>query len=242
MAAASPQTTGACGPRLPPDTLLMDQILHWMEATVATHAGWVALAFALIALAESTAFVGVVLPATPFLLLMGGILGAGRISPLAVIPSAIAGAILGYGLSYLVGRRLRGRLSRIAWLNGQRRPMARVRLFLRRYGPHAVILGRFALGPLHSLLPLVAGLTGMDRRRFWTLNFLSGAIWVPTTLAPGYVAARAAEAAMVDAGWRDNAVGILALISIAATGACLLFIVSQGMVRMLLRQRHARRR
>lgn len=213
-----------------------------MDAAVTTHAALVAFAFVLIALAESTAFVGVVLPATPILLLMGGLLGTGRISPWAILPGAIAGAIGGYGLSYLVGRRLRGRLGRITWLRRQRRPMARVRLFLRAYGPHAVILGRYALGPLHSLLPLVAGTIGMDRRRFWTLNALSGLIWVPVTLAPGYIAARAADAALVPAAWRENAMAILALISIAATAALLLFVLSQGVVRLLWRRRHARTR
>ncbi|MBO9622446.1 MAG: VTT domain-containing protein [Sphingomonas sp.] len=219
----------------------MDQLLHWMDSAVTTHAGLVALAFVLVALAESTAFVGVVLPATPILLLMGGLLGAGRISPWAIIPGAIAGAIAGYGLSYMAGRRLRGRLGRIVWLRRQRRSMARVRLFLRAYGPHAVILGRYALGPLHSLLPLVAGSIGMDRRRFWSLNTLSGMIWVPVTLAPGYVAARAADAALVPAAWRENAMAILALISIVATTGLLLFVLSQSLVRTL-RRRQARTR
>lgn len=202
----------------------MEALLATADAAIAHHAGWIAFGFALLAFAESVAFVGVVLPATPFLLLMGSVLGEGRLSPWAVIPGAMLGAAAGYGCSYLAGKRMRGRLSKTRWLRRRRRSMARVRAFLSCYGPHALILGRYALGPLHSLMPFVAGVSGMPSRRFWLPNLASAVAWVPITLAPGYIAARAAGGAL-QAGWQMHASAALALLSVAAAGFCLLMML-----------------
>jgi membrane protein DedA with SNARE-associated domain len=203
----------------------MDELTNWLTSSIENNPASAGLLFAAMAFAESTAFVGIIVPATPVLLLVGTLIGFGKLDPLQLVPAAIAGAIAGYALSYYVGRALGPRLTRTGWLRSQRRPLAHTRLFFRRYGGASLILGRYLLGPLQSLLPLVAGAAGMDRRRFWPANLLSGLIWVPLCLAPGYLAARASTELGVALVWQQRATAFLAFLSIGSAAAAILYMV-----------------
>uniref|UniRef100_UPI00352A3933 DedA family protein n=1 Tax=Tardiphaga sp. TaxID=1926292 RepID=UPI00352A3933 len=78
---------------------------------------------------------------------------------------------------------------RIWPLRGHRTAVAHARIFFRRYGFLAVLLGRF-LGPLRSIVPLVAGITRMPVGAFQLANIVSAAMWVPLLFAPGYLSAK----------------------------------------------------
>ncbi len=151
---------------------------------------WAAPAFGLLAFGESVALLGIVIPATPILFLMGTLIGSGRLDPLPVLGCAIPGAIGGYWLSWAVGSRIGHRLYHMRMLRPHRRGTARARLFFRHYGGPALIFGRYLLGPFQSMLPLVAGVSRMDPRRFHGWNVASGILWVFVCLAPGYLAAK----------------------------------------------------
>lgn len=208
---------------------------NWMNSVLDYHAGWAWLAFALIACGESTALVGAFIPATPVLLLVGTMVGSGRLSPWDVVPSGIAGATLGYGLSYAVGRWTGRRLGHAAVLRPHRRSVARVRLFFSRYGAPSLILGRYVLGPFQSLLPWFAGAAGMPARRFWAINIFSSVLWIFATLTPGYLAARGAAHIPGGPEWQYGAVGMLTTISVAAAVLCILVALAQPVVRLLRR-------
>lgn len=165
-------------------------MLDALTAAIAAHARWAGPLFGLLALGESTAVLGVIIPATPILFLVGTLLGSGQLDPYWVLPWAIAGAIAGYWLSWMIGRRSGTMLYRSALLRDHRRGVARARLFFSRWGGPSLILGRYVLGPFQSMLPLVAGVAAMDQRRFHGWNIASGTIWVFVVLAPGYMTAR----------------------------------------------------
>jgi len=207
----------------------------WMNSVLDHHAGWAGLAFALIAFGESTAFVGAFIPTTPVLLLVGSMLASGRLSAWEVVPGGIAGAILGYGLSYAVGRWTGRRLGRLAWLRPHRRSIARVRLFFSRYGAPSLILGRYVLGPFQSLLPWFAGAAGMPARRFWTINIVSSVLWIFVTLTAGYLVARGAGRLPVGQQWQDRAVGMVTAISFGAAALCILVALAQPLAKLLRR-------
>jgi membrane protein DedA with SNARE-associated domain len=147
-------------------------------------------AFGLLAFLESLVIIGMFIPATPVLFLFGTLIGGGRLDPLAVLPWAFAGALAGYWLSWWLGRRpdCRRYISRQA--RSHRRQMARTRVFLRRWGGPSLVFGRYLLGPFHAFLPFVAGVVGMQRRRFQIWNCVSGITWVFVVVAPGYLAGR----------------------------------------------------
>jgi membrane protein DedA with SNARE-associated domain len=147
----------------------------------------VVVAVFLLTFAESLALIGAVVPATPMLLLLGGLLATGTISPYAVLPSALVGAISGYWVSWVIGRKYRHRIYSVRFFARRRRNVARVRILTRRYGGPILVVGRYVLGPLQSTVPLVAGAAGMTPARFHRWNVLSGVLWVPIVLAPGYL-------------------------------------------------------
>jgi membrane protein DedA with SNARE-associated domain len=147
-------------------------------------------AFGLLAFLESLVIIGMFIPATPVLFLFGTLIGSGRLDPLAVLPWAFAGAIAGYWLSWWLGHHpdCRCYISRRA--RSHRRQMARTRVFLRRWGGPSLVLGRYLLGQFQAFIPVVAGVLGMQRRRFHLWNCVSGTTWVLVVVTPGYLAGR----------------------------------------------------
>jgi membrane protein DedA with SNARE-associated domain len=165
-------------------------VLDTLSAAISAHAFWAGPLFGLLALGESTAVVGVVIPATPILFLVGTLIGSGRLDPYWILPWAITGAIVGYWLSWKTGRRWGTMLYRTVLMRDHRRGIARARLFFRRWGGPSLILGRYVLGPFQSMLPLVAGAAAMGPRPFHAWNIASGIIWVFVVLIPGYLTAQ----------------------------------------------------
>ncbi|WP_459614400.1 DedA family protein [Bordetella sp. 2513F-2] len=172
----------------------MDSYIDQAGTFIQTHQEWAGLVTFLLTLGESLIVVGLFIPATALLLLTGGLIGAGTLSPWPILAWGVAGAVLGDALSYGLGRWCGpGVLHR--WpLNRQRAAVARARLFFSRYGFAAVLMGRF-LGPLRSTVPTVAGVMRMHHGRFQLANTLSAVLWLPLMLAPGFLTARGLGAA-----------------------------------------------
>ena len=165
----------------------IDQSVCFIE----NHQAWAGLVVGLLAFGESLVLVGILLPGTTVLIIVGGLVGAGIVQPLPVLLAAMIGAALGDTISYFLGRWL-GRGVVHKWpLKRYRREVARARLFFHRYGFLAVFVGRF-FGPVRATVPLVAGMMGMNRRRFQLANVLSALVWAPAILTPGWLLAKGA--------------------------------------------------
>lgn len=141
----------------------------------------------LLAFAESMIVIGVFVPAVALMLAIGGLVGTGVLNPVPVLCWAIAGAVLGDWLSYLLGRWIGPSVYRRWPLRNHRPAVARARLFFRHYGFISVFLGRF-FGPVRATIPLVAGVMQMPHRNFQLANIISALVWIPALLAPGYIA------------------------------------------------------
>lgn len=148
---------------------------------------WAGPIVGLIAFGESLAVIGMLIPATPIMLAIGGLIGAGIIDPLPVIIGAIIGAVIGDIISYILGWWLGRRVIHQWPLNKHRTLIAKTRLLFRKYGFAAVFFGRF-FGPIRCTVPLVAGMMSMDQKRFQTANLLSAIVWAPLMILPGWVA------------------------------------------------------
>ena len=198
----------------------VDQCVRLIE----THQAWAGVVVGLLAFGESLILVGILLPGTTVLVIVGGLVGAGLIHPLPVVLAAVVGATLGDVVSYYLGIWL-GRGVVHKWpLNRHRHEIARARLFFRRYGFAAIFLGRF-FGPVRATVPLVAGMMGMGRRRFQLANILSSLVWAPAILTPGWLAARSAGELV-----RLSAANILILAAIAIVA---MLVVALAGIRLL---------
>lgn len=190
----------------------MEALLATTEAFIREHQAWAGLVVGFIAFGESIVILGLLIPATALMLLIGGLAGSGIVEPGPVVIGAIIGAILGDVVSYWMGQFLGPRVVHKWPLRRYRERVAKVRLFFRKYGFMAVFFGRF-FGPLRSTVPLVAGMMRMNQLRFQIANIASGIIWAPLLLAPGWVTAKGAQGMgeLSEAHW----LGLAALLTLA---------------------------
>ena len=190
----------------------MDRYLEYTSSFIESHQEWAGVILGLLAMGESLLIIGLVIPATALLMLVGGLIGSGSLAATPIIIWGIAGAVLGDAISYYIGRLLGPKIVRCWPLNTQRRAVARARYFFYKYGMLTIFAGRF-LGPLRSVVPSVAGVMRMPHWRFQMANLASAIVWIPAMLLPGYLAGRSVEA-MQGSGMNISLI-ISAVISLA---------------------------
>nr|WP_240956458.1 VTT domain-containing protein [Wenzhouxiangella sp. XN79A] len=161
----------------------MDRLGQFIEPLLADPAMLLAAGF-LIAFLEALAVVGLIVPGILLLLLIGA--GIGWDPPLmAALSAAFAlGAMLGDGLSYLLGRRYRDRLAALPPESRTGRWLGRGRAFFRRHGGRSVFIARF-VGPLRPIVPVVAGSLGLPARHFLPRMVIACLLWAPAMVVPG---------------------------------------------------------
>ncbi|KTS94739.1 DedA family protein [Pseudomonas rhizoryzae] len=167
----------------------MESLTQSLLGFIETHQAWAPLIVGLLAFGESLVLLGVFIPATALMLVVGGLAGSGVLAPIPLVLAAIIGAIVGDICSYLIGRWLGPGIVHRPPFRRYRKQVARTRLFFRRYGFFAVFGGRF-LTMIRNTVPLVAGMMAMNQLRFQSANVLSAIVWAPLMMAPGYLAAK----------------------------------------------------
>ncbi len=163
-------------------TELFQQILAW----VSIHPGWSYSVIFLVAMAESLAVVGLIVPGVVIMFGIGALIASGAIAFWPAMGWAVIGAITGDGLSFWLGRHYQERLTSLWPFSRYPESIDQGRRFFAKYGGKSVALGRF-FGPIRAVIPLIAGMMGMTPLRFVTANVLSALAWAPLYLLPGMV-------------------------------------------------------
>ena len=163
-------------------TELLQQILAW----VSLHPGWSYSVIFLVAMAESLAIVGLIVPGVVIMFGIGALIASGAIAFWPAMGWAVVGAVAGDGLSFWLGRHYQERLSAIWPFSRYPESIHQGKRFFEKYGGKSVALGRF-FGPIRAVIPLVAGMMGMTPLRFLFANVLSALAWAPLYLLPGMV-------------------------------------------------------
>jgi membrane protein DedA with SNARE-associated domain/membrane-associated phospholipid phosphatase len=149
---------------------------------------WAYVVLALLAAAESAAFVGLAVPGETAMLLGGFLAFQGRVNLGVMMAAGAVGAVVGDSIGYQIGRvfgeplkrsRLGRRVGQDRWAKGEG--------YLRAKGGRAVFLGRF-VGLLRALVPALAGMSRMPYRTFLPWNAAGGMIWAPGFVLLGYLA------------------------------------------------------
>jgi membrane protein DedA with SNARE-associated domain len=102
----------------------------------------------------------------------------GKLSITSVVLAAIAGAIVGDNLGFWIGRAVGKRWvmhHQSTWPLTPRRLKVGQYLFM-RHGGKVVFFGRF-IAVLRALAAFLAGVNGMDARRFLLFNALGAIVW-----------------------------------------------------------------
>ncbi len=99
----------------------------------------------------------------------------------ALLGAAFLGNVSGYEIGRLIGPRLNLHDGRII----KRKHIAQTNAFFARHGGRALVLGRF-VPFVRTYVTVVAGVTEMPRRRFWTWSLIGAVLWVGSITLLGF--------------------------------------------------------
>jgi membrane protein DedA with SNARE-associated domain/membrane-associated phospholipid phosphatase len=158
--------------------------LHSFLAHISAHPHIVLLTVFLVAFLESVAIIGTVVPAAIVMFTAGALIGTGALDLWTTLGIATLGAIAGDGLSYELGRAHSGRIKTWRIVRRHADAVARAEQFIHRHGGKSILLARF-LGPVRATVPLVAGIAGLPRAKFYLVNVASAVLWAAAHILPG---------------------------------------------------------
>ena len=127
------------------------------------------------------------LPGDSLLVLVGVLISKGAMGfPQTVILLTIA-ASLGCWLSYIQGRWLGNTRVVQNWLSHlPAHYHQRAHHLFHKHGLSALLMGRF-IAFVRTLLPTIAGISGLNNARFQFFNWMSGLLWVLILTTLGYL-------------------------------------------------------
>lgn len=175
----------------------MDALLGLMDNLtdpdwIVAHGGLYLLLF--IIFAETGIMIGFFLPGDPILFIAGIIISNMSVAPGQEIPlllywillialAAIAGNFVGYWCGKLFGNRILN--MKESWLF-RREYIYKAQEFYEKQGGVAIILARF-LPVVRTFAPIVAGIVGMDFKKFIVFNILGAFLWSGSLVTLGFV-------------------------------------------------------
>lgn len=170
---------------------IIDWILHLDKhlAEFAEQLGpwFYGLLFAII-FGETGLVIAPFLPGDSLLFAVGALAAAqpDSLSMAVLLPLLIVAAIIGDAVNYAIGKWVGPQIFRrdTGWLLNKNH-LLRAQAFYDKHGAKAIVLARF-LPILRTFAPFVAGIGGMQYRRFWLYNVLGGVLWVGLFLIGGY--------------------------------------------------------
>jgi membrane-associated protein len=164
--------------------------LNWLDAQeiISSFGDYVALAVTLIIFLETAFILTSFLPGDSLLFLTGLALATSDawlpdwIGFILIWLAAFIGTQVGYWIGYKIGPPLFEQ-NRNFILN--QKVLDRTHEFFEKYGARAVVLARF-VPILRALIPMLAGISRMDIKRFTKLNLIGATVWVGVFMLAGY--------------------------------------------------------
>ena len=164
--------------------------MNWLDAQQIINAfgDYVALAVTLIIFLETACIFTSFLPGDSLLFLTGLALATSTswlpdwVGFILIWLAAFIGTQVGYWVGYKIGPPLFEQ-NRNFILN--EKVLARTHEFFEKYGARAVVLARF-VPILRALIPMLAGISRMDLKRFTQLNLIGATVWVGVFMLAGY--------------------------------------------------------
>lgn len=169
----------------------MIEFLHsvsvWLETLLNAVSDnfWLSIGFIfLVAIGEAVFILGLFVPSTPVLLLVGGIFATGKLPFWEIYLAAVVGAVIGDAISYTVGFALKDRIKTIWPFRNYLELLSRGEVFFAKHGGKSVFIGRFIPG-VKAVVPGIAGMMGMPYRWFTIINVSSAFAWAAAHILPG---------------------------------------------------------
>lgn len=217
---------------------MLNQIINWITPTVEHFrvAGyWIVF---IAAMAETVLGVGLLIPGSTIVLLMGAYAARGYLDFGDLIWFAFIGAVLGDNVNYFLGRKYGARWVENGFWLIRKEHFAKARSFFNRHGAVSVLWGRL-IPTVKEVVPFIAGLVGMHRGVFLFWNVLGAVCWSFEWVLAGYIFAQSLSLAKI---WLSRLgfflallIGLFILLALARRA-----IVKQGRLMLELAQSVAR--
>jgi membrane-associated protein len=164
--------------------LALDQTL----ASIAAEYGpWLYALLFVVIFAETGLVVTPFLPGDSLLFIAGTVVASAELNIHVLVPLLILAAVMGDSVNYSIGHYIGPRIfdkpdSR--WFRQDH--LRRTQAFYDKYGGVTIIIGRF-IPIIRTFAPFLAGVAGMEYRRFFAFNVVGGILWVGLLVYAGYV-------------------------------------------------------
>jgi len=169
----------------------------------------------LAALLETALVVGLFLPGSTLLLMLGALAAGSYLDFGDLLLFAIAGAVVGDNFNYWLGERYGNKWTRDGIWFLTPGHFEQAHRFFDRHGARSVFLGRF-IPSVKEIAPFVAGTVGMRYRTFLFWNFLGAIGWGAQWVGGGYLFGQSLKVAQT---WMSRA-GMV-LVAVLVTWALL---------------------
>lgn len=184
---------------------------------------WVAFFAAVV---ETVLGIGLLLPGSTLLLLLGALSADGYVDFGDLLWFAVAGAVLGDNFNYWLGQRYGNKWARSGVWFLTPDHFEQARRFFDRHGAKSVFFGRF-IPSVKEIVPFIAGTVGMHYRTFLLWNVLGAIGWGLQWVGGGYLFGQSLKLAQT---WMSRAGMMLVIIVLAWALLWLLqrFVVRRG--------------
>lgn len=148
------------------------------------HPNFAVLITFLISFTESLAIIGSIIPGSVTMTAIGILAGSGIMRIDLTFIAAAFGAIAGDTGSYALGYTFSDRLTNVWPFSHYPSWLVYGKDFFARYGATSVLVGRF-VGPMRSIIPVIAGMMHMNHWHFLLANIISAIGWSILYVLPG---------------------------------------------------------
>ena len=165
----------------------MTQWLHSFIQQIIDFAGsnptLVGLILCLSAGAEAIIVVGALFPGEAMVLGVAAAAGAAGLDLLPMVIWTTVGAVFGDGISYWIGHTKEEAITSWSYLKKRPQLLQHGERFIEKHGIKSILIARF-LPALRAIVPVAAGVLGMEPKRFYTANFFSALGWAILHILP----------------------------------------------------------
>jgi membrane protein DedA with SNARE-associated domain len=155
-------------------------LTNWLQA----NPHWSLFFTFFIALTESLAIIGSIVPGSVTMTAIGILAGSGIMRIDLTLLAATLGAVCGDSLSYFLGYFYSEQLIDMWPFKKYPNLLRYGKDFFSKHGGKSVLIGRF-VGPLRSIIPVIAGIMHMKQWRFLIANVISAIGWSILYVMPG---------------------------------------------------------
>jgi undecaprenyl-diphosphatase len=163
---------------------MLNDFLNLITQWVVNYPLWSGAIIFAVAMVESLAIVGIIVPGVAIMFAIGTLISNGTLDMFTTTLWAAAGASFGDGLSFALGKLYKEKIYTVGWFERHPEVLKKGHGFFEKYGMFSILIGRF-VGPIRAVIPLIAGVLDMPLKQYLPINIIASILWAPAYLFPG---------------------------------------------------------